>query len=91
MKNIGMVSEKLNRNTLKIYQQIIGICVGESSLNSVLFFQVRIDTCTLLLKYLRFSQTQRLGRIEALRLVNLRRFLALRLLLAMCKEKQFVQ
>ena len=55
-----------------------------------LFFQVRIDTCTLLLKYLWFSQNKRLGHSEALRAVNLRRFLALRLLLAMCKEKQFV-
>ena len=53
-----------------------------------LFFQVRIDTCTLL-TYLWFSQNQRLGHSEALRAVNLRRFLALRLLLAMCKEKQF--
>ena len=65
------------------------ICVGESSLNSVaksfLFFQLRIDTCSLLLKYLWFSQTLRLGHSEALRAVNLRRFLALRLLLAMCK------
>ena len=67
------------------------ICVGESSLNSVLFFQVRIDTCTLLLKYLWFSQTLRLGHSEALRAVNLRRFLARRLLLAMCEEKQFLQ
>ena len=55
-----------------------------------LFFQVRIDTCTLLLKYLWFSQNKRLGHSEALRAVNLRRFLALRLLLAMCKETQFV-
>ena len=32
-----------------LISKIIRICVGESSLNSVLFFQVRIDTCTLLL------------------------------------------
>ena len=57
----------------------------------VLFFQVRIDTCTLLSKYLWFSQTLRLGHSEALRAVNLRRFLARRLLRSMCEEKQFVQ
>ena len=32
-----------------------------------------------------------LGHSEELRAVNLRRFLARRLLLAMCEEKQFVQ
>ena len=50
-----------------------------------LFFQVRIDTCTLLM-YLWFSQNQRLGHSEALRAVNLRRFLALRLLLGCVKK-----
>ena len=76
-----------------LIRKIIGIFGGQKSLNSVVksffFFQVRIDTCTLL-TYLWFSQNQRLGHSEALRAVNLRRFLALRLLLAMCKEKQFV-
>ena len=90
MKNIGMVSEKVNNNLKMLpISKPKRICVGESSLNSVaksfLFFQVRIDTCSLLLKYLWFSQTLRLGQSEALRAVNLRRFLALRLLVAMCK------
>ena len=35
--------------------------------------------------------TSRLGHSEALGAVNLRRFLALRLLRAMCKQKQFVK
>ena len=35
--------------------------------------------------------SDRMRHSEALRAVNLRHFLALRLLLAMCKEKQFVQ
>ena len=57
--------------------------------STFLFFQVCIDTCTSLFKSLWFSQTDRIGsdRIghsEALRAVNLRRFLALRLLLATC-------
>ena len=77
-----------------LISKIIRICVGESSLNSVaksfFVFQVGINTCTLLLKYLWFSQTLRLGHREALRAVNLRRFLTLGLLHAMCKEKQFV-
>ena len=91
MKNIGMVSEKLNRNTLKC---CLSAKLKEFALAKVrlivlpslfLLFQVRIDTFSLLLKYLWFSQTERLGHSEALRALNLRRFLALRLLLAMCK------
>ena len=57
----------------------------------LMFFQICIDTWTLLLKYLWFCQSQRPGHSEALCAVNLRRFLALRLLWAMCKEKQFVK
>ena len=69
---------------MRIHILILGF-KGLLVLSSIfLFFQVCIDICTLLFKSLWFSQTDRIGHGEALRAVNLRRFLALRLLLATC-------
>ena len=53
-------------------------------------FQICIDT-NFVVEVLMVLSTSRLGHSEALGAVNLRRFLALRLLRAMCKQKQFVK
>ena len=54
----------------------------------LMFFQICIDTWTLLLKYLWFCQSQRFGHSEALCAVNLRRFFSAEIVVrAMCKEK----
>ena len=60
MKNIGMVSETLNRNTLKccLLAKLKEFAWRKVLLIVFLFFQVRIDTCTLLLSTYSFLKSK---------------------------------